>query len=131
MLIEFSMYQIFWNYSCRSNLVLYLKVFFNWWVLFLSPLFSYFIYNCCYKNYQLLLVCSNLVLVVQKRSLIIMLYLIASQRRILGPAATSKMECFLIIVNAWKPLTIITRHSILDVAAALDPPLRWIISCVL
>ena len=38
-------------------------------------------------------------------------------------AATSKMECFVIIVNGWKPLTIITKHSILDVAAALDPPL--------
>ena len=39
-------------------------------------------------------------------------------------AATSKMECFVIIVNGWKPLTIITRHSILDVAAGLDPPLN-------
>ena len=38
-------------------------------------------------------------------------------------AATSKMECFVIIVNGLKPLTIITKHSILDVAAALDPPL--------
>ena len=38
-------------------------------------------------------------------------------------AATSKMERFVIIVNGWKPLTIITKHSILDVAAALDPPL--------
>ena len=38
-------------------------------------------------------------------------------------AATSKMECFLIIVNGFKPLTIIKKHSILDVAAALDPPL--------
>ena len=27
------------------------------------------------------------------------------------------------IVNGWKTLAIITRHSILDVAAALDPPL--------
>ena len=33
------------------------------------------------------------------------------------------MECFVIIVNGWKPLTIITKHSILDVAAVLDPPL--------
>ena len=33
-------------------------------------------------------------------------------------AATSKMECFV-----KKPLTIITKHSILDVAAVLDPPL--------
>ena len=38
-------------------------------------------------------------------------------------AATSKMKCFLIIVNGRKPLTIITKHSILDVAAALDPSL--------
>ena len=39
-------------------------------------------------------------------------------------AATSKMECFVTIVNGWKSLTIITKHSILDVAAALDSPLR-------
>ena len=38
-------------------------------------------------------------------------------------AATSKMEGLVIIVNGWKPLTIITKRSILDVAAALDPPL--------
>ena len=38
-------------------------------------------------------------------------------------AATSKMERFVIIVNGWKPLTIITKRSILDVSAALDPPL--------
>ena len=36
---------------------------------------------------------------------------------------TSKMERFVIIVNGWKPLTIITKRSILDVAAALDPPM--------
>ena len=36
-------------------------------------------------------------------------------------AATSKMEHFVIIVNGWKPLTVITKGSILDVAAALDP----------
>ena len=39
-------------------------------------------------------------------------------------AATSKMEHFVIIVNDWKLLTIITKRSILDVAAVLDPPLR-------
>ena len=39
-------------------------------------------------------------------------------------AATSKMERFVIIVNGWKPLTITTKCSILDVAAALDPPLN-------
>ena len=33
-------------------------------------------------------------------------------------AATSKLEGFVIIVNGWKP--IITKRSILDVAAALD-----------
>ena len=38
-------------------------------------------------------------------------------------ASTSKMECFVIIVNGWKRLTIITKRFILDVAAALDPPL--------
>ena len=39
-------------------------------------------------------------------------------------AATSKMERFVIKVNGSKPLTIITKRSILDVAAALDPPLE-------
>ena len=38
-------------------------------------------------------------------------------------AATSKMERFVIIVNVRKPLTIITKHSILDVTAVLDPSL--------
>ena len=38
-------------------------------------------------------------------------------------AATPKMECFVIIVNGFQPLTIITKYSILDVAAALDLPL--------
>ena len=38
-------------------------------------------------------------------------------------AATSKMEWFMTIVNGWKSLTIIAKLSILDVAAALDPPL--------
>ena len=38
-------------------------------------------------------------------------------------AATSKMERFVIIVNGFQPLTIITKRSILDVAAVLGPPL--------
>ena len=38
-------------------------------------------------------------------------------------AATSKMERFVIIVNGFQPLTIITKRSILDNAAVLDPPL--------
>ena len=33
-------------------------------------------------------------------------------------AATSKMEHFMVIVNSFQPLTIITKRSILDVAAA-------------
>ena len=37
-------------------------------------------------------------------------------------AAASTMERFVIILNGWKPLTIITKRSILDVAAVLDPP---------
>ena len=40
--------------------------------------------------------------------------------------ATSKMERFVITVNGFKPLTIITKRSILDVPAVLDPPLRCI-----
>ena len=38
-------------------------------------------------------------------------------------AATSKLKRFVIIVNGLQPLSIITKRSILDVAAALDPPL--------
>ena len=41
-------------------------------------------------------------------------------------AAISKMEGFQVIVNAWKPLTIITKCSILDVAEGLDSPLAKI-----
>ena len=37
--------------------------------------------------------------------------------------ATSKLERFVIIVNGWKPLTIITKCSILDITAALNPSL--------
>ena len=39
-------------------------------------------------------------------------------------AATSKMKDFEITVNGWKPLTIIIKSSILDVAAVLDPTLE-------
>ena len=38
-------------------------------------------------------------------------------------AATSKMEHFVIIVNGFQPFTIITKCSILHVAAVKDPPL--------
>ena len=36
-------------------------------------------------------------------------------------AVTSKMERFVIIVNGFQALTIITKRSILHVAAVLDP----------
>ena len=35
----------------------------------------------------------------------------------------------MIIVNGWKPLTIITKRSIMDVAAALDSPLTSPLIC--
>ena len=35
-------------------------------------------------------------------------------------AATSKMDLFVIIVNGFQPLTIITKSSILDITAVLD-----------
>ena len=40
------------------------------------------------------------------------------------PQTTFKMEYFVITVNSWRPLTTITKSSILDVAAVLDPPLE-------
>ena len=45
-------------------------------------------------------------------------------------AATSKMEDFVIIVNGFQPLTIITKNTILDVAAVLDPTLCHVASKV-
>ena len=38
-------------------------------------------------------------------------------------AATSNMERFVIIVNGFQSLTIITKRSIFDVAVSLDPPM--------
>ena len=40
--------------------------------------------------------------------------------------ATSKMEPFVIIINGSMALTVITKRSILDVAAVLDPPLNCV-----
>ena len=45
-------------------------------------------------------------------------------------AATSKMEHFVIIVNGFQPLTIITKRSILYVEAALDPLLYILVPYV-
>ena len=39
-------------------------------------------------------------------------------------ATTSKVELFVLIVNGWKPLTIITKSSTLDIAGVLDPSLK-------
>ena len=39
-------------------------------------------------------------------------------------AATSKVELFVIIVNGFQSLTIITKSTNLDVAAVLDPSLN-------
>ena len=47
----------------------------------------------------------------------------SASRDVSSAGATSNMERFAIIVNGLKPLTIITKRSILHVAAALDPPL--------
>ena len=38
------------------------------------------------------------------------------------------MECFVKIVSGWKPLTIIAKHSILNIAEAQDPPMEWDLS---
>ena len=45
-------------------------------------------------------------------------------------AATCKVKLFVIIVNDWKPLNIITKSSTLDVGAILDLPLRWFVHFV-
>ena len=44
-------------------------------------------------------------------------------------AVKSKMELFVLMVNGFQPLTIITKCSILDVAAVLDPPL--VVMCLM
>ena len=46
-----------------------------------------------------------------------------------GPAATSNMARFVIIVNGFQLLSIITKRSILNVAATLDPPLKNSLYC--
>ena len=42
-------------------------------------------------------------------------------------AATSKMQLFVTIVSSYQPLTIITKCSILYVAAVLDPSLKMVL----
>ena len=42
---------------------------------------------------------------------------------------SSKMERFVIIINGWKSLTILTKCFILDVATTLDLSLLWRVVC--
>ena len=44
--------------------------------------------------------------------------------------ATSKVERFVIIVNGFQPLTIISKRSILNVGAVLDLPLVDLVGVV-
>ena len=71
---------------------------------------------------------SLLILIFVKYSLYIIGYwtLTLTLRGRSRAATTSKMECFVITVDGWKPLTIITKHSILDNAAFLDPTLTLV-----
>ena len=51
------------------------------------------------------------------------IYLDVSTRCGFRTAATSKMGHFVTIVYGFQPLTIVSKCSILDVAAVVDPPL--------
>ena len=68
--------------------------------------------------------CTLYVVTIKKCDII---FLLIDTRGRSRAAATSKTERF-VIVNGWKPVTIITKCSILDIAAALDPPLDTVIS---
>ena len=58
-----------------------------------------------------------------------MIYNLSTERRSGSrAAATSKIGHFVIIVNGFQSFTIITKCSILDVAAALDPPLEHMVA---
>ena len=58
-----------------------------------------------------------------------MIYNVSTERRTRSRAvATSKMEHFVIIVNGFQSLTIISKRFILDIAAALDPPLEHMVA---
>ena len=54
-------------------------------------------------------------------AILVQIYFNAFRRRS-RTAAIYQMECFMIIINGWKLLTIITKRSILDDAAVLDLP---------
>ena len=105
------------------SFVLSLALFFNVCIV-LYPLISFFIPQA--KDQQsnsLLLILTYFIFVTTIFRLIVFKAYDFVLRGGSRTAATSKMERFVIIVNGRKPLTIITKHSILDVAAVLDPPL--------
>ena len=54
--------------------------------------------------------------------------IIVNTRGAYRTAATSKMEYFVIIVDGWKPLTFITKSSILDVATVPDLSLNTMLT---
>ena len=81
-----------------------------------------FIYLCLYLFIYLCMLIIDL-LFTKLFLYIIFLDLLSIIRGGSRATATSNMDRFVIIVNGWKPLTIIAKHYILDVAAALDPPL--------
>ena len=79
-----------------------------------------------FLNESKLLLTYNYNLTIFMRKMIGMLLLQDTTRGGSRTAATSKMEHFVIIVNGWKPFTVIRKCSILDVAAVLDPPMTTV-----
>ena len=59
-----------------------------------------------------------------KEIILMLLTIIRGGSRI---APSSKTELFVIMVNGFQPLTIITKCSILEVVVVLDPPLNIVI----
>ena len=88
--------------------------------------YFWFVFSCIRTEYRKIQTINNSVFEHFSRSKWLKRYRNSKYRSRGGSraAATSKMERFVIIVNGLKPLTIITKRSILDVAATLDPSLR-------
>ena len=85
----------------------------------------FYLFSCLFQ--YLVISHTNLVLFISLMDVLYFRYIYYAQRWIWG-CSTSKMECFVIIVNGFQQLTIITKHSISDVAAALDPLLMLSLS---
>ena len=105
----------------------FISRFFLYFYVFLLVSFIASFFNKLLKNDFLIL----LIFVIYRKYYITSLfynYNQGSSRSGSRTAATSKMERFVIIVNGWKPLTIITKSSILEVAAVLDLPLRSVLN---